>query len=256
MIMQVISRMKTVCAIARNRVARTCSPRRKAVQALAIATAMLLHANFAAALSPVEQLVKDASFNDVNGVKQALAKGMDPNTVDKTGTPILMVAAREKSDDVAILLINNPKTDVDALDAAQENALMFAALNNDLPLVKALIDKDAEVNKQGWTPLHYAATSSADDIIKLLLDESAYVDAASPNGTTPLMMAARAGSVSTVNVLLDGGADPTLKNQLGISAADFARKDNNTDLANALDARAREVLDQRAKKAAAPKTGG
>ena len=119
----------------------------------------------------------------------------------------------------------------------------------------------AEVRVQEGEPLENALRRfkrkvQQEDIIKLLLDESAYVDAASPNGTTPLMMAARAGSVSTVNVLLDGGADPTLKNQLGISAADFARKDNNTDLANALDARAREVLDQRAKKAAAPKTGG
>jgi len=121
-----------------------------------------------------------------------------------------------------------------------------------MPLVKSLIDKDAEVNKKGWTPLHYAATSGDVEIINVLLEESAYVDAESPNGTTPLMMAARGGSVDAVNALLTGGADPTLKNQLGLSAADFARQNNNTDLAAALDASAKDIVAQRAKKAAAP----
>jgi ankyrin repeat protein len=251
--MKVISNIFAGIA-AHSAVALQRGARRRYWPGVGVAAALCLYAASAAALSPLEQLVKDVSFNDVKGVKQALAHGMDPNAVDNKGTPLLMIAAREKSDDVAMLLLANDKTDVDALDAAQENALMYAALNKDMPLVKALIDKDAEVNKQGWTPLHYAATSGADDIIKLLLDESAYVDAGSPNGTTPLMMAARAGSVPAVNALLDGGADPTLKNQLGISAADFARQNNNTDLADALDKRAREVLAQRAQKAAAPKS--
>ena len=81
--------------------------------------------------------------------------------------------------------------------------MMMAALNGDLNFVNLLIAKDAEVNKKGWTPLHYAAANGHDDIVKLLLDHSAYVDAGSPNGTTPLMMAARGGHVSTVKLLLD-----------------------------------------------------
>ena len=199
-----------------------------------------------------DTMTKAVKFDDINVVQTLISQGMDPNGSDHTGMPWLLIAAREKSEKVAKLLIDNPKTDVDALDPAGENALMFAALNKDLPLLKALIDKDAEVNKKGWTPLHYAATSGDVEIIKVLLDEAAYVDAASPNGTTPLMMAARGGSVDAVNALLLGGADPTLKNQLGLSAADFARQNNNTDLAVALDASAREVETKRANKAAAP----
>jgi len=199
-----------------------------------------------------DSMSKAVQFDDVKAVKAYLAQGMDPNSTDHTGLPWLLIAAREKSEKVAQLLLDNPKTDVDALDPAGENALMFAAINKDEPLVKALIAKDAEVNKKGWTPLHYAATSADVEIINLLLDESAYVDAASPNGTTPLMMAARGGSVEAVNALLSGGADPTLKNQLGLSAADFARQNHNTDLAAALDASAKEVRARRAKPAAAP----
>jgi len=199
-----------------------------------------------------DTMTKAVKFDDINVVQTLISQGMDPNGSDHTGMPWLLIAAREKSEKVAKLLMDNPKTDLDALDPSGENALMFAALNKDLPLLKALIDKDAEVNKKGWTPLHYAATSGDVEIINVLLEESAYVDAASPNGTTPLMMAARGGSVNAVNALLLGGADPSLKNQLGLSAADFARQNNNTDLAVALDASANEIQTQRANKAVAP----
>ncbi len=207
-----------------------------------------------------DAMAKAVSFDDVNAVRHYLAQGVDPNGRDVTGMPWLMLAARAKADKVALLLIDNPKTDVDILDKTDENALMFAAINQDLPLVKALIAKDAEVNKKGWTPLHYAATSGDVDIINVLLDESAYVDAASPNGTTPLMMAARGDKVDAVNALLRGGADSTLKNQLGLSAADFAKMNHNTDLAAALEASANELRTRRAQQstgasAATPASG-
>jgi len=59
-------------------------------------------------------------------------------------------------------------------------------------------------------------------VIEFLLDQSAYIDAESPNGTTPLMMAAMYGSPEAVKVLIQAGADLTLKNQLGMTALDFA----------------------------------
>ena len=56
----------------------------------------------------------------------------------------------------------------------------------------------ADVNKPGWTPLHYAATHGHLAIMDLLLEEHAYIDAESPNGTTPLMMAAHYGTPAAV----------------------------------------------------------
>jgi hypothetical protein len=137
--------------------------------------------------------------------------------------PLIVLAAREKSDQVAKVLLDDPKTDIEKVDNHDENALMLAALNGDVELAQLLIAKGAEVNKKGWAPLHYAATNGHDDVVQLLIEHSAYIDAASPNGTTPFMMAARGDHVTTMKVLLQGGADPRLKNQIGMTALDFAR---------------------------------
>ena len=106
---------------------------------------------------------------------------------------------------------------------------MYAALKGHLALAKKLILKDADVNKTGWTPLHYAATSGHVEMIRLLLEHHAYVDAESPNGTTPLMMAAQYGSGAAVQLLLDEGAQPLQTNQQGLAALDFAQRGGRPD---------------------------
>nr|WP_242539989.1 ankyrin repeat domain-containing protein [Trinickia mobilis] len=195
----------------------------------------------AAYASPADTMIKAVKFDDVKEVDKQLANGMDPNLTDQNGMPILVIAAREKSDQVAAALIANPKTDLEKLDPAGENAMMLAALNGDVDLVKLLISKDAEVNKKGWAPLHYAAANGHDDVVQLLIDHSAYIDAGSPNGTTPLMMAARGNHITTVKVLLDAGADPTIKNQLGLTALDFAKQYHAKDVTEGLTARLQSV---------------
>jgi ankyrin repeat protein len=213
---------------------RRFSHARAVLAGVVLAACALAQPAFAA---PVDTMIKAIKFDDVSEVKKQLAQGMDPNLVDNTGTPLLVIAAREKSDKVGQILADNPKTDLEKQDPAGENAMMLAALNGDATFVNLLIAKEAEVNKKGWTPLHYAATNGHDDIVKILLDHSAYIDAGSPNGTTPLMMAARGGHLSTVKLLLDEGADLRVKNQIGMTAVDFARKYNEKDVEEGLAAR-------------------
>ncbi|HEY1997311.1 ankyrin repeat domain-containing protein [Paraburkholderia sp.] len=191
--------------------------------------------------APADTMIKAVKFDDVKEVNKQLSNGMDPNMTDDQGMPLLVLAAREKSDKVAAALVANPKTNIEIQDKAGENAMMLAALNGDMNMVQLLIGKDAEVNKKGWAPLHYAAANGHDDIVKLLLDHSAYVDAGSPNGTTPLMMAARGGHVSTVKLLLDNGADLNVKNQIGMNALDFARQYKEPDVVEGLTARMQQM---------------
>jgi ankyrin repeat protein len=183
-----------------------------------------------------DAMAKAVKFDDAAKVAKLLKRGMDPNMTDEGGTPLIVLAAREKSDNVAKLLVDNPNTDIEKVDSHDENAMMLAALNGDTGLVKLLIDKGAEVNKKGWAPLHYAAANGHDDIVQLLVDHSAYIDAASPNGTTPLMMAARGDHITTMKVLLDAGADPRVKNQIGMTALDFAKHYRAKDATQGLEA--------------------
>jgi ankyrin repeat protein len=161
-----------------------------------------------------------------------LQNGFDPNSVDPNGEPALLLALRSGSFAVATELVAHPDIQVELRSNKDESPLMLAAIKGRLDLCRQLIARDADVNKPGWTPLHYAAANSlseAVEVVRLLLEHFAYIDADSPNGTTPLMMAARYGSYEVVQVLLDAGADPSLKNALGLTALDFAEKVAHTE---------------------------
>jgi len=163
---------------------------------------------------------------------ELLKRGFDPDTVDPSGRNGLLMALQEGSLKSAEVLIAWPKTNVEWRSPKDESALMIAAFKGYQELVRKLIARDADVNKTGWTPLHYAATGGHLAIIQLLLDEHAYIDAESPNQTTPLMMAAQYGTPQAVKLLLEAGADPTLRNELGLSAIDFAQRGNRRDAAD------------------------
>lgn len=165
-------------------------------------------------------------------VKTLLQRGFDPNTRDPSGQHGLLMAMREKSVKSAMVLVEWPKTEVEQRTVADESPLMFAALNGMLDLARKLIARGADVNKTGWAPLHYAATHGHLAVMTLLLDNHAYIDASSPNGTTPLMMAAFYGTPSAVKLLLEAGADPLIKNDLSLTAIDFAHRNNRKESAD------------------------
>lgn len=169
--------------------------------------------------------------NDADTVSTLLKRGFDANTLNPAGEHGLLLAVREPSLKVVAVLINWPKTNVEARNGQDESPLMLASLQGLTEVCQQLIAKGADVNKPGWAPLHYAATRGHLAVMILLLDNHAYIDAASPNGSTPLMMAAHYGTSSAVKLLLEAGADPMLKNEQGLSAIDFAQSANRPDSA-------------------------
>ena len=172
--------------------------------------------------------------DDAATVAALLARGLDPNTLGPEGLTGLFMAARSGAGKVAGVLLDAPAIDVECRNAVDESPLMLAALRGDLPLAQALISRDADVNKTGWTPLHYAASRGQLAVIDLLIEHNAYIDAESPNATTPLMMAAGYGNVQATRALLQAGADPKLKNAEGLTALDFAQGFGKPDSAAAL----------------------
>lgn len=165
-----------------------------------------------------------------------LTRGMDANSPSPEGQIGLSMALAAESLKAAEVLMNWPKTDVNTLNSKGESPLMLAAFKGQKDIVERLIKKGADVNKTGWTPLHYAASSGQLAIISLLLEYHAYIDAESPNGTTPLMMAAMYGTGEAVDLLVTEGADAQLKNQQGMTALQFAETGERPDAIRSLSA--------------------
>ena len=193
---------------------------------LAAALALLSSVAVADDRGAFERAIKQD--ND-SAVRSMLSRGFDPNTRNEKGAPGLYMALQEGSLKVARVLIDSPRLKPEDRNASDESPLMMAALKGELDLAKRLIAKGADVNKPGWTPLHYAATSGHLGMIRLLLEEHAFIDAQSPNGTTPLMMAASYGSPEAVKLLVEEGADIAMRNQKQMTAMDFARRAERRD---------------------------
>lgn len=169
-----------------------------------------------------------------NTVEELLGRGFDPNTLDERGQPGLILALRLESFTVADALIDSAGLKLEAANPAGETALMLASLRGQPKLVERLLKRGAAVNKPGWSALHYAASAPDEAALRLLLERGAAVDARSPNGTTPLMMAAQYGPSESVNLLITRGADVNLRNDLELTAADFARRAGRDRTAEAL----------------------
>lgn len=178
--------------------------------------------------------------DDVERVQTLLLRGADTNALHPQFGPAIVFAARERSWNVVRGLANIVGTRVDAPNARGETAAMLAALQGNLEIVRLLVDKGAEVNRPGWTPLHYAAVSGNVDLLRYLLERNAYIDAQSPNRSTPLMMSARHDRVDAARLLVEAGADPTPRNDAGLDAADYLARNGKPDEAKWMRERAAE----------------
>ena len=169
-----------------------------------------------------DDFFKAIVFDQVPVVGNLIYRGMDPNTPTEKGEPALVFAVRSGAPKTVAYLLKQPGIQIDATNMADETALMLAANANDLASANLLIEAGASVNRPKWTPLHYAASKGYTGMMRLLIENDAYIDAESPNGTTPLMMAAYYASPNAVKLMLEEGADPLLRNQDGQTALDMA----------------------------------
>ncbi len=199
------------------------------------AIVLMLTTQTAAARDLIQSFLLAARADDTTVLRQMSEMGFDLRVKDDLGNTLLMIAIREGGERLALGMLQQPAWQTKELleqeNRLGENALMLAAIKGVRSVAEELIRLGVEVNRQGWTPLHYAATSGHVPLIQLLVDNAAYVDATSPNGTTPIMMAVRFNHRPAAAALIEAGADPTQSNQAGLTARDYANQNNNKDLA-------------------------
>lgn len=187
----------------------------------------------------IDAFFRYISFDDVEGVKKSLKnKDLSPNILSKYGDAPLPYAVKEDSYKVFKYLLQVPDINIDMENKSTENAVMMLAFKGKLDLLKMMIDDlGAEPEKDGWAPLHYAATNGHLEVVQYLISKEVDVDAHSPSDTTPLMMAARYGHIRVVKYLLDHDADLSLHNTQDLTAIDFALLNNQKEIADGLRSR-------------------
>jgi ankyrin repeat protein len=131
-----------------------------------------------------------------------------------------VVAAIRDADVAAVRKLIEHGVDVDARDAEGNTPLILASFYASPDCVEMLLAKGADANaanKAGVTALIRAATSY--EKTRSLVNAGAQVRVRTADlGNTPLILAARCdGNSRTVKLLLERGADPTERNDAGIS---------------------------------------
>jgi hypothetical protein len=138
-------------------------------------------------------------------------------------TSLTLLSAAESGDHAAAMRLATAKgANVNATDADGSTAIMYAAANGDLELVRALIKAGANVklkSQLGTSALTEAAIIGSAPIIDSLLKAGADPNFKTPDGETPLMAAARSGKVDAAKALLDAGADINAKENWGGQSA-------------------------------------
>ncbi len=120
----------------------------------------------------------------------------------------------------------NPNTTAERLG----NALDYALYRDDLQMAELLVSYMTDVNQRGLlglTALHEAASSDssvASEVCLLLVDHGADINAVSCSGRTPLMNAVDSKNFDIAKLLVDRGADATLRDSDGYRALDLLRR--------------------------------
>ena len=133
-----------------------------------------------------------------------------------------LVAAVERGDRSAALHLLARGANPNEPGPDGTTAVMWAAANDDLELVRALIAAKANVtlkNHFGTTALTEAAIIGSEKVLDVLLKAGADPNTRNPEGETPLMAVARSGKVAAARRLLEAGADVNATEAFGGQSA-------------------------------------
>jgi hypothetical protein len=140
---------------------------------------------------------------------------------------IHLAVAGRRLDEIKRLLGGGRRCDV--IDREGRTPLFYAAMDGDTEIVAELLRAGAEVNARdfmGETPLHFAAREDHAEIVEFLLTEGASVNAQDIDGNTPLLTCTcdKHGTGRTAKLLIDSGADRFKKNHHHVSPADLTKQ--------------------------------
>ncbi|RYP48626.1 hypothetical protein DL768_005517 [Monosporascus sp. mg162] len=117
-----------------------------------------------------------------------------------------------------VLALGKHNAKIESKDKNGLTPLCYAAKGGREAVVRLLLDEGANIEaagKNGLTPLCYAAKGGHEAAVRLLLDKGANIEAAGKNSLTPLCFAAKGGHEAVVRLLLDKGANTEAADEYG-----------------------------------------
>jgi ankyrin repeat protein len=140
-----------------------------------------------------------------------VALGLSAIVAAQTTPGAAVAEAAMRGDTAAVRVLLKQAADVNGSQGDGMTALHWAAMRGDLELAQMLVYAGANVRATTrlgtYTPLFLGSQQGNAAIVEALIKAGSDVKSGTPNGTTPLMVAAASGDVDTVKVLVDHGAD-------------------------------------------------
>jgi len=223
-------------AYTRDSIQRRPTGRRRALLVLLAAAPIAGAQAPANLLSLNAQLLAAARAGDVPAVRQVLARGAAPDSRNREGKTALLLACEQGQLALAATMLE-VRADVDLAAVNLVTPLMAASHGGHVELVRRLLAAGARtdpVDRLHKPAIVYAAGQGHAEIVALLLDHGVAVDGVYANRLTALMWAAGQGHADVVRLLLARGADPSLRDDRGLSAAEIARDAGKTATADLL----------------------
>ena len=153
-----------------------------------------------------------------------------------SSTP-LHETARKGYVDTAELLIKHGANLLDQ-NAKKSTPLFMAVAYNQIDMVKMLLNHDSEqlivAGWQGWMPLHKAVDSGNRDIVSILVQAGAFIDAQDDKRMTALHLAAKKGNFEIVRMLLAAGATVHIKGSDQLAPLDLAANQGHVEIVRLL----------------------
>ncbi|KFO84239.1 Ankyrin repeat and EF-hand domain-containing protein 1, partial [Buceros rhinoceros silvestris] len=159
----------------------------------------------------------------------ALDYGADVNNATAGGKPMFLQAC-EQAHDIKEICLNflergaNPNA---RNPATGRTALMEAAREGVLELVRGLLERGADVNLfdlARHSAAHFAATGGFFEILRIISAYNGDLGLIAMNGNTPLHYAAEGGFANCCKFIGQRGCDPTWKNLLTKTPRDIAKE--------------------------------
>jgi ankyrin repeat protein len=187
----------------------------------------------------ISALLQAIDDNDLIAAGTLLENGANPNGNEKgpDANPLGLCAQRDLTDMARLLLGHGAS--VYTTDASGMSALHWASNENKLGIARLLLSHGANVGKfgaDGVIPLHCAVRNNYLEMTELLLKAGSETDAPGGNREkTSLMFAADSGFVDIVYMLLANGANIHARDTKGLTALDWAKISNRSDIVNILE---------------------